>query len=103
MSITKASTASWTTHGSSLILASMCLGVLLAQLDSMVVNLALKHIGAELHSGVSGLQWVLDAYNLTYASLLLTGGTLGDLFGRRRIFAAGAAAIILGTAVCGLA
>jgi MFS transporter, DHA2 family, methylenomycin A resistance protein len=105
MSIAKASTASsWTArHTSSLILASMCLGVLLAQLDNMVVNLALKHIGAELHSGVSGLQWVLDAYNLTYASLLLTGGALGDLFGRRRIFAAGAAAIILGTAVCGLA
>jgi len=81
----------------------MCLGVLLAQLDSMVVNLALKHIGAELHSGVSGLQWVLDAYNLTYASLLLTGGTLGDLYGRRRIFAAGTAAIIVGTAVCGVA
>ncbi|HEX6842211.1 MAG TPA: hypothetical protein VF113_11800, partial [Stellaceae bacterium] len=69
MSITKASTASsWTERrASSLVLAAMCLGVLLAQLDSMVVNLALKHIGAELHSGVSGLQWVLDAYNLTYA------------------------------------
>src|SRR6185437_8884286 len=104
MSITKASTASRTArHTSSLVLAAMCLGVLLAQLDSMVVNLALKRIGAELHSGVSGLQWVLDAYNLTYASLLLTGGTLGDLYGRRRIFAAGSAAIILGTAVCGLA
>ncbi|HEX7969514.1 MAG TPA: MFS transporter [Stellaceae bacterium] len=90
-------------RSSSLVLIAMCLGVLLAQLDSMVVNLALKRIGADLQASVSGLQWVLDAYNLAYASLLLTGGTLGDLYGRRRIFAAGTAIIILGTIVCGLA
>jgi len=81
----------------------LCLGVLAAQIDSSVVNLAVKRIGADLKAGVSALQWVLDAYNLVYASLLLTAGTLGDLYGRRRIFTAGMALFALGTAVCGLA
>ena len=44
-----------------------------------------KSIATDLHAGVSEMQWVIDAYNLVYASLLLTGGTLGDLYGRRRI------------------
>ena len=89
--------------GASVILLTLCLGVLVAQLDSSVVNLAVKRIGADLHAGVAALQWVLDAYNLVYASLLLTAGTLGDLYGRRRVFAAGMALFTLGTAVCGLA
>lgn len=85
------------------VLATMCLGVLVAQLDSSVVNLALKQIGADLGGGVSTLQWVLDSYNLVYASLLLTGGALGDLYGRRRIFALGMVLFMLGSLVCGLA
>jgi len=90
MTVSQAKAFSPAARGTSaLVLATMCLGVLLAQLDSMVVDLALKQIGAALDASVSGLQWVLDAYNLACASLLLTGGTLGDLYGRRRAFAAG--------------
>ena len=54
-----------------LVLYTACLGLLIAQLDTSVVNLALKPIGADLHLGVSTLQWVIDAYNLVYACLLL--------------------------------
>jgi len=78
-----------------LILFTMCLGVLIAQVDTSVVNLAL--------APVSALQWVIDAYNLVYASLLLTTGTLGDLYGRRRMFALGVAIFTLGSLICGLA
>src|SRR5215475_1177925 len=59
-----------------LVLFTMCLGVFIAQLDSTVVYLGVKHIGDDLGSGVSQLQWVLDIYNLFYASLLLTGAAL---------------------------
>ncbi len=69
-----------------LVLIATSLGVLFAQIDTSVVNLALKSIASDLHAGVSAMQWVIDSYNLVYASLLLTGGTLGDLYGRRRIF-----------------
>jgi MFS transporter, DHA2 family, methylenomycin A resistance protein len=89
--------------GTSLILLTMSLGVLIAQIDTSVVNLAVKEIGASLHAGVTMLQWVVDAYNLVYASLLLTAGALADLFGRRRIFALGIALFTLGSLVCGLA
>ena len=85
------------------VLLTMCLGVLVAQIDTSVVNLALKHISADLSAGISRLQWVVDGYNLTYASLLMTGGVLGDLYGRRRIFALGIALFTVGSIVCGLA
>ena len=78
----KADTASLGGHPA--ILITMCLGVFLAQLDSTVVYLGLKHIGDDLNAGVSRLQWVLDGYNLVYATLLLTGGTLGDLLSGQR-------------------
>ena len=78
-------------QGDTAILITMCLGVYLAQLDSTVVYLGLKHIGDGLHAQISQLQWVLDSYNLVYATLLLTGGALGDLYGRLRIFACGIA------------
>ena len=89
--------------GTSLILLTMSLGVLIAQIDTSVVNLAVKEIGTSLDAGVTALQWVVDAYNLVYASLLLTAGTLADLYGRRRIFALGIALFTLGSLVCGLA
>jgi DHA2 family methylenomycin A resistance protein-like MFS transporter len=85
------------------ILFTMCLGVFIAQLDSQVVNLAIKHIGSDLNVGISRLQWVMDSYNLFYATLLLTGGTLGDLYGRVRIFAIGIGLIVLGSIVCAVA
>jgi len=86
-----------------LVLIATSLGVLFAQIDTSVVNLAVKSIGADLHAGVSEMQWVIDSYNLVYASLLLTAGTLGDLYGRRRIFVLGIILFIIGTLICALA
>jgi EmrB/QacA subfamily drug resistance transporter len=90
-------------RATTLILVTMSLGVLIAQIDTSVVNLAVKQIGANLNAGVTALQWVVDAYNLVYASLLLTAGTLADIYGRRRIFALGIALFTLGSLLCGLA
>lgn len=86
-----------------LTLFTMCLGVFLAQLDSTVVYLGVRHIGSDLNSSISQMQWVLDSYNLAYATFLLTGGTLGDLFGRARTFLFGIGLIVLGSLVCTLA
>ncbi|MEJ2624304.1 MAG: MFS transporter, partial [Pseudolabrys sp.] len=86
-----------------LVLLVTSLGVLLAQIDTSVVNLALKSIGTDLHAGVSTLQWVIDAYNLVYASLLLTGGALGDIYGRRRVFVLGIALFMAGSLLCAVA
>ena len=72
-------------------LLTLCLAVLVAQLDTAVVNLGTHRIGAYFHASVGALQWVVDGYNLTYAVLLLTGGLLADLIGRRKIFILGAA------------
>lgn len=91
------------TLGRTLVLFTMCLGVLVAQIDTSVVNLALNHINADLGADVSHLQWVVDAYNLTYATLLLTGGVLGDLYGRRKIFVLGIVLFTVGSVICGLA
>jgi len=87
----------------SLVLLATSLGVLLAQIDTSVVNLALKSIAVDLQASVSQMQWVVDAYNLAYASLLLTGGTLGDLYGRRRIFLFGIVLFTGGTLVSAFA
>ena len=76
---------------------------MIAQVDTSVVNLALAPIGKALDAPVSVLQWVIDAYNLVYASLLLTAGTLADLYGRRRIFALGVAIFTIGSLICGFA
>lgn len=86
-----------------LILLTLSLGVLVTQVDTSVVNLAIQPIGAAFGASVGALQWVLDAYNLTYAVLLLTGGLLADLYGRRVVFMAGAAMLSLSSVVCALA
>jgi EmrB/QacA subfamily drug resistance transporter len=101
MSITL--TTKETRPATGLILLTMSLGVLIAQIDTSVVNLAIKPIGADFKADVTALQWIVDAYNLVYASLLLSAGTLADLYGRRLIFALGIALFTLGTLVCGLA
>jgi EmrB/QacA subfamily drug resistance transporter len=81
----------------------MCLSVLLAQVDTSVVNLAIRSIGAQFGGSVASLQWVLDAYNLSYAVLLLTGGLLADLYGRRRLFLTGSAIFVGGSVACAAA
>jgi DHA2 family methylenomycin A resistance protein-like MFS transporter len=84
-------------------LLAMCLGLFVAQLDTTAVNLALPAIGHGLRAGLSGMQWVIDAYNLAFAALLLTGGTLGDRLGRRRLFLVGVAGFLAGSVACALA
>jgi EmrB/QacA subfamily drug resistance transporter len=86
-----------------LTLTALCLAVLVAQVDTAVVNLALHPIGEALSAGVDALQWVVDGYNLVYAALLLTGGLLADLHGRRRVFMAGAAIFTLASIACAMA
>jgi DHA2 family methylenomycin A resistance protein-like MFS transporter len=86
-----------------LVLLATSLGVLIAQVDTSVVTLAVKRIGADFGATVSGLQWTIDLYNLVYASFLLTGGALGDLYGRRRVFVAGIGLFALGSLVCAAA
>uniref|UniRef100_E6PUV6 Major facilitator superfamily MFS_1 n=1 Tax=mine drainage metagenome TaxID=410659 RepID=E6PUV6_9ZZZZ len=85
------------------ILFILCLAVLIAQVDTSVVNLAVHAIGVGLHAPLPALQWVVDAYNLSYAALLMSGGTLADLLGRRRVLQAGAAVFVLGSLLAGLA
>ncbi|MDA8048782.1 MAG: MFS transporter [Rhodospirillales bacterium] len=86
-----------------LVLLAMCLGVLIAQVDTSVVNLAMQPIGAALHASVPALQWVLDAYNLPYAVLLLAGGLIADLYGRRRAFQIGGAVLAIASLGCAAA
>ncbi len=84
-------------------LIAMSLGMLIAQIDTSVVNLALPAIARDLKAGVGALQWVVDSYNLVYGGLLLTGGTLGDLFGRKRVVMLGVALFCVGSIICALA
>ncbi|MGI5212906.1 DHA2 family efflux MFS transporter permease subunit [Plantactinospora sp. CA-290183] len=72
-------------------------------LDSTVVNVALPHLGAELHASTSGLQWTLDGYLLTLAAFVLLGGALGDRLGRRRVFLFGVLAFTAASVLCGAA
>jgi MFS transporter, DHA2 family, methylenomycin A resistance protein len=88
---------------SSLALVVICLGYFMVIVDTTVVNVALPAIGRDLHGGVAGLQWVVDAYTLSFAGLLLTGGALAERFGGRRVFGAGLAVFAAASAACGLA
>ncbi len=71
------------------ILAVLCLSVLLVVVDNTIVNVALPTISRDLHASTSALQWVVDAYTLSFAGLLLLGGNLGDRLGRRRFLQLG--------------
>src|SRR5437016_12832358 len=72
-----------------IVLIASILGSGIVFLDGTIVNVALPAIRDDLHGGLAAQQWVVEAYLLTLSSLLLIGGSLGDLLGRRRIFAAG--------------
>ncbi|MDS0808279.1 MFS transporter [Burkholderia cenocepacia] len=86
-----------------LALPALCIAVLIAQIDTAIVNLATEPIGTAFGARVGALQWVIDAYNLAYAVLLLTGGLIGDLYGRRRAFVLGATVLSGASVVCALA
>ncbi|HTQ93218.1 MAG TPA: MFS transporter, partial [Streptosporangiaceae bacterium] len=85
------------------VLAVTVLGSGIASLDATVVNIALPSIGREFHAGTSTIQWVMTGYTLSLAAFLLTGGTLGDRFGRRRMYLTGVVWFALASAACGFA
>jgi EmrB/QacA subfamily drug resistance transporter len=85
-----------------LVLVAMVFGLFMPMLDNLVVNVALPTIQTKLGANFSGLQWVVDAYTLTFASFMLTGGALGDLYGRKRFFMAGLFVFMAGSLLCGL-
>ncbi|HEV2785631.1 MAG TPA: MFS transporter [Solirubrobacteraceae bacterium] len=70
-------------------LAAMCFALFMVMLDNTVVNVALPSIQDDLHTSIAGLEWTVNAYTLAFGVLLVTGGRLGDIFGRRRVFLMG--------------
>src|SRR6478736_2140194 len=84
-------------------LVTVCVGTFMLLLDVTIVNVALPKIQAGLGSSFTDLQWVVDAYSLTLAALLLTSGSLADLLGRRRIFAIGLVIFSAASLLCGVA
>src|SRR5262249_8482954 len=86
-----------------LVLATCCLSLFLVALDTTIVNVALPAIGHDLHAGVSGLQWTIDAYTLVLASLFMLAGSTGDRVGRRRVFQTGLVVFAAGSLLCSLA
>src|SRR5262249_53578689 len=87
----------------SLTLAAMSLGYGVVQLDVTIVNTALNSIGASLGGGVSELQWVVSAYTIAFASLILTAGALGDRLGAKKVFMAGFVIFTAASLACALA
>jgi MFS transporter, DHA2 family, methylenomycin A resistance protein len=85
------------------VLVTVSVGFVVTQLDVTIVNIALPKLGADLHANVAGLQWVVDAYTLAFAVLMLSAGALGDRFGARRMYAAGIVLFALASLACGLA
>ena len=83
-------------------LIGVCVGTFMLLLDITVVNVALPAIQRSLHASFSDLQWVIDAYTVTLAAFLLTAGVLGDMFGRRGVYAIGLAVFSLSSLLCGL-
>ncbi len=86
-----------------LALAACCFSLFMVTLDGTIVNVALPTIQRQLDTSISGLQWVLDAYTLVLASLLLTAGAVGDRMGRRRVFHAGLVVFTGASLLCSVA
>ncbi|UIJ36093.1 MFS transporter [Allobranchiibius sp. GilTou73] len=84
------------------LLATTILGSGMAFLDGTIANVALPRIGRELHAELAGLQWVVNGYTLTLAALILVGGSLGDRFGRKRVYGMGIAAFAVTSALAAL-
>src|ERR1700693_3360100 len=82
-------------------LGAMCFALFMIMLDNTVVNVALPSIQRSLHASTASLEWTVNAYTLSFAVLLVTGGRLGDLFGRRRVFLAGVIVFALSSGAIG--
>ncbi|HZO07619.1 MAG TPA: MFS transporter [Solirubrobacterales bacterium] len=85
------------------VLAICCLSLFIVGLDVTVVNVALPSIGSDLDTGISGLQWTVDAYTVVLASLLMFSGSVGDRFGRRRVFMVGLTLFVVASGLCSIA
>ncbi|QLI99693.1 MFS transporter [Streptomyces sp. NEAU-sy36] len=85
------------------ILLTTVLGSSMAMLDSTVVNVALPRIGRELNASLGALQWTVNAYMVTLAGLILLGGSLGDRYGRRKVFVTGVVWFATASLLCGIA
>ncbi|MBY4856773.1 MFS transporter [Burkholderia contaminans] len=98
-------TAPTTTFPSALarVVATVSTGFVVTQLDVTIVNIALAHLAGDLHLPGAGLQWVVDAYTLAFAVLMLSGGALGDRFGARRLYISGLVLFALASLACGAA
>src|ERR1700760_1940048 len=81
----------------------VCIATFMLLLDITIVNVALPKIASDLHASFSDIQWVIDAYALTLASLLLTAGSLADLIGRRLVFTVGLVLFSCTSLLCALA
>ena len=93
----------WGTAQGRGVLAATIAGAGLAMLDSTIVNVALPAIGSDLGASIAGLQWILNGYLLSLAALVLVAGSLGDRYGRRRVFLVGVVWFGLASMLCGLA
>src|SRR2546428_8191060 len=91
------------TKSRSWILAATIVGSSMAFIDGTVVNVALPALQASLHATVVGVQWVVESYGLFLGALILVGGSLGDLFGRRRMFLVGVGIFAAASIACGFA
>src|SRR5437868_10564520 len=85
------------------VLVATILGSSMAFIDGTVVNVALPVLQTDLRATVADVQWVVEAYSLFLSALILVGGSLGDLYGRKRIFATGIILFTLASVFCGLA
>ena len=94
--ITKDNSRWWT-------LGAMCFALFMTMLDNTVVNVALPSIQRDLHASLQALEWTMNAYTLTFAVLMVTGGRLGDIFGRRKLFLFGVAVFGASSLAIGLA
>jgi EmrB/QacA subfamily drug resistance transporter len=84
-------------------LSTLCAVLFLTFLDNTIVSVGLANVQSDLHAGVASLQWVVNGYALTFAGLMLAGGTLGDLLGRKRVMLTGVAVFCAGSVVAALA
>src|SRR5258708_5239793 len=80
-----------------------CLATAMLMLDIAVVNVAIPRIGVDLHSGLTGLQWIVDAYTVILAAFVLTAGSLADRFGRRFVLRMGLGVFTIASVVCATA